>query len=97
MIAAEITQRQIWTVGTTVATMLGISAIVFGTKRAHWAVGLVVLAFPHIIGAPHPEAFGGTVPPELAAEFAARSLAVGSVGWITLGVLAAYFWLKENA
>ena len=96
MIAAEITQRQIWLVGTIIATMVGIAAVVFGKNWTHWGVGLVILAIPHIIGAPHPEVFGGTVPPELAAEFAGRSLAVGAVGWIALGVLSAYFWLQES-
>ena len=97
MIAAEITQRQIWLIGTIVATITGIAAVVFGKNWTHWGVGLVILAIPHIIGAPHPEAFGGTVPPELAAEFAGRSLAVGAVGWIALGVLSAHFWLQEDA
>jgi len=96
MIAAEITQRQIWLIGTIIATMAGITTVVFGKNWTHWGVGLVILAIPHIIGAPHPEAFGGTVPPELAAAFAGRSLAVGAVGWIALGVLSAYFWLQEN-
>lgn len=97
MIAAEITQRQIWLIGTIVATMAGIAAVVFGKNWTHWGIGLVILAIPHIIGAPHPEVFGGIVPPELAAEFVGRSLAVGAVGWIALGVLSAHFWLQENA
>lgn len=96
MIAAEITARQIWLVGTIAATATGVAAVVFGKNWLHWGLGLAVLAIPHIIGAPHPEVFGGTVPPELAAEFAGRSLAVGAVGWIVLGVLSAYFWLQEN-
>lgn len=96
MIAAEITQRQIWLIGTIIATAAGIAAVVFGKNWIRWAAGLVILAIPHIIGAPHPEAFGGIVPPELAAEFVGRSLAVGAVGWTALGVLSAYFWLQEN-
>lgn len=96
MIAAEITQRQIWLIGTIVATAAGIAAVVFGKNWAYWSVGLIILAIPHTIGAPHPEVFGGTVPPELAAEFVGRSLAVGAVGWIALGVLSAFFWLQEN-
>jgi len=96
MISAEINQRQIWLTGTIVATMVGIAAVVFGKNWSHWGAGLVTLAIPHIIGAPQPEAFGGIVPPELAAEFVGRSLAVGAVGWISLGVLSAYFWMQEN-
>ena len=96
MIAAELVQRQIWQIGTIVATIVGIAAVVFGKNWTHWGIGLVILTIPHIIGAPHPAGLGGTVPPELAAQFAARSLAVGAVGWISLGVMSAYFWRQGN-
>ena len=96
MIAAELAPRQIWWVGTVVATIVGLSAIAFGTSWMYWGVGLVIIAVPHIIGAPHPDVFGGSVPPELAAEFAGRSLGVGVISWAVLGLLSAHFWLQEN-
>ena len=96
MVAAELASRQVWWVGTVVATIAGLSAIAFGKGWIQWGAGLVVIALPHLIGAPHPAAFGGSVPPELAAEFASRSLGVGAIGWIVLGLLSAHFWLKEN-
>jgi cobalt transporter subunit CbtA len=96
MITAELAPRQIWWVGTVVATIAGLSAIAFGTSWIYWGAGLVIIALPHLIGAPHPEVFGGSVPPELAAEFAGRSLGVGAISWAILGVLSAYFWLQEN-
>ena len=66
-------------------TALGLALIVFG--RAAWAVvlGLVVIAAPHLIGAPHGGSGAGSAPPELAAAFAARSLVVSAVFWSVLG------------
>jgi cobalt transporter subunit CbtA len=96
MIAAELAPRQIWWVGTVIATIVGLSAIAFGTNWMVWGPGLVIMVVPHIIGAPHPDVFGGSVPPELAAEFAGRSLGVGAISWAVLGILSAYFWLQEN-
>ncbi len=96
MLAAEVIPRQIWWASTVIATIIGLSAIVFGKNWTHWGIGLVVLAVPHIVGAPHPAIFGGTVPPELAAEFAGLSLGVGAISWACLGLLSAYFWLKQT-
>lgn len=96
MLAAELLPRQIWWVSTVAATIIGLVALVFGKNWTHWGGGLLVLAAPHIIGAPHPAIFGGTVPPELAAEFAGLSLGVGAICWAVLGLLSAYFWQKES-
>ena len=96
MIGAELASRQMWWTGTVVATLIGLAAVTFGRGPVQLAVGVLFLAIPHIIGAPHPEVYGGTIPPELASEFAGRSLAVGAISWAVLGAFAAYFWLQEN-
>jgi cobalt transporter subunit CbtA len=85
-ISAELVSRQVWWVGTMAATALGLGLIIF--SRARWAVpiGVVLLAAPHIIGAPPPPEGSGLVPPELAAEFAARSLGANAVLWALLGL-----------
>ncbi|HUF86006.1 MAG TPA: CbtA family protein, partial [Thermohalobaculum sp.] len=68
--------------------------IVWGGTPARIA-GAVLIAAPHLIGAPHPEAFEGVVPPELSALFAARVLAVGALAWAALGALAGHLWSRE--
>jgi cobalt transporter subunit CbtA len=93
--AAELSQRQIWWLATVAGTAIGIGLIVWGNTAARIA-GAVLIAAPHLVGAPHPHAFEGVVPPELSALFAARVLVVGALGWATLGALAGHFWSRET-
>jgi cobalt transporter subunit CbtA len=92
--AGELVQRQIWWLATVAGTLAGIGLIVWGNTAARIA-GAVLIAAPHLVGAPHPHAFEGVVPPELSALFAARVLVVGALGWATLGALAGHFWSRE--
>ena len=96
MIAAELVPRQIWWTSTILATGAGIGLIAFGKNWAFWGAGIILIALPHIIGAPHPDVFGGTIPPELESEFAGRTLGLGAVFWAILGLTTAYFWRKET-
>lgn len=96
MIAAEIGARQLWWVGTVVATGAGIALIAFGTG---WKVvaGIALVALPHLIGAPHLDTYFGVAPPELSAHFAARSLAVAAASWAALGAAAGWLWHRGAA
>ena len=77
--AAEIGPRQMWWLGTLVASGLGLWIIAFG--RGYIALGgVVLLLIPHIIGAPHLDAFWGVAPPELSAEFVTLSLGAAAAG-----------------
>jgi cobalt transporter subunit CbtA len=92
--AGELSHRQIWWLATVAGTLIGIGLIAWGNTAAKVA-GVVLIAAPHLVGAPHPHAFEGVVPPELSALFAARELAVGALGWAALGALAGHFWSRE--
>lgn len=92
--AGELISRQLWWVATVVATLAGIGLMVWGSTMAKIA-GAVLVAVPHVVGAPHPQAFGGVVPPELSALFTARALAVSALAWAALGALAGHFWSRE--
>jgi len=84
--AADLLARQIWWVGCAVATASGLALLVFGTRSWAAALGVALLAAPHLIGAPYPgEHAVGSAPPELAAEFAASSLVIAAVFWSLLG------------
>jgi cobalt transporter subunit CbtA len=92
--AGELTARQLWWLATVAGTLAGLGLIAWGGKAAKVA-GAALIAAPHLWGAPHPHDFEGVVPPELAALFAARVLAVGALGWAALGALAGHFWSRE--
>lgn len=95
--AADVGARQVWWFATVAATAIAIALIAFGRNWTAWGAATVLLLAPHIVGAPHPESFAGTVPPELAGLFAGRALGVGLAAWVLLGLFAGYFWRGENA
>ncbi len=87
-LAAELVARQGWWLAAVAATALGLGLMVFTRKTVWIVLGVIVLAAPHVIGAPHPEKLGGPVPPELAAHFVAASLVTAAVFWAMLGWLS---------
>lgn len=97
MLAAEAGARQVWWVGTALATATGLGLLAYGRGPLVVALALALLAAPHLIGAPTLEGFAGVAPPELAAIFAARVLGVGLVVWAVLGWTAGALWSKETA
>jgi cobalt transporter subunit CbtA len=91
-IAADLTARQVWWLGTAVSTAVALGLIGYGRGWAAYGLAVVLLALPHLIGAPELEGFSGVAPPEVAAAFAARALGVGLVAWAVLGWLSARLW-----
>jgi len=83
--AVDLGARQLWWGATAVSAVVGLSLIGYGKGLLSRLVGAAVLLIPQVVGAPEVEAFAGQVPPELAAMFAARTLGVGLITWLTLG------------
>jgi cobalt transporter subunit CbtA len=88
--AAELELRQFWWIGTAIATGIGLAAIFFGRTFAWSAAGVMLIALPHVIGAPRPDEMGSLVPAELAAEFVSASLVVQALIWVIPAVIAGY-------
>ncbi len=95
-IAAELSLRQMWWWGTVAATAGALALIAYGKGPIPIVAAIVLLAAPHIIGAPQAEQFWGVAPPELAAAFAASVLGVGGAVWAVLGWLAGWFWARPE-
>lgn len=84
----DLAGRQFWWAATAVATGGGLYALLRMDDRMARLFGLVLLIAPHLF-TPTPATPESTVPAELAARFAAASLAVQAVSWILAGALAA--------
>lgn len=90
MSAAELTARQVWWWSTVALTAVGIALVVFPKNAALKGLGIVLVAAPHIVGAPHPANHDSAVPAALAAQFAAVSLATAALFWIVLGAVTGW-------
>jgi len=90
--AAELTARQGWWLAAAGTAALGLWLMVFGKGRLYIIAGILIMAAPHLIGAPHPQEMGGPVPAELAGQFAAASLVTAAIFWAMLGWLSGTFY-----
>jgi cobalt transporter subunit CbtA len=89
---ADLAARQLWWLAAAAACAGGLALVAFGNV---WlaAAGIVLIALPHVAGAPAPEG-ASTAPADLAARFVAASLATGAVFWAVLGYLAGTLYAR---
>ena len=90
--AAELGARQAWWFFAVAATTIGLGGLLLTQNVALQIGGVVLIALPHIVGAPHPQEYVGTAPAELAGHFAATSLAVTAIFWGVLGYASGAFY-----
>lgn len=94
--AAELSSRQDWWGETALATAVGLGLMVFGKHWAWRVVAVLLIAAPHLYGAPQPAEHHALAPDDLQAQFRVASLLVNSVFWMTLGGLSAW-WFRRQA
>jgi cobalt transporter subunit CbtA len=97
MAGADLAARQTWWWGTAIATAGGIALLVLARNLALKALGAVLIAAPHIVGAPHPDSLDSAVPAALAAQFAANSLAMMALFWVVLGLTLGWAMSRPNS
>ena len=85
--AADLVERQIWWVGTVIASAAGLYLVILRPEIWAKVTGLVLMLVPHVVGAPQPADITTNVPAILAAEFAVATLATGLFFWVVLGLL----------
>lgn len=90
MQAADLASRQIWWVGTILATGLGIYLLATRKEVAAQVVAVLIIATPHLVGAPVPVGHDSPVPAHLAASFAANAIAAGAVMWALIGIFLGF-------
>ncbi len=87
--------RQAWWLFAVIGTGLGLYLLTRVRSRSAVTVGLLAIAAPHLLGAPHAAAPATELPAGLAAQFATRSLAVSFLFWATLAVALAWVWSRQ--
>ncbi|MES2664524.1 MAG: CbtA family protein [Pseudomonadota bacterium] len=97
IVAAAYEARLVWWWGTVLATGTGLALLAFGRGPVRIVAAVVLLAAPHLVGAPQPDAFSGVAPPEVAAGFSARVIGVSLTVWAMLGWLSARLWAGKPA
>jgi len=94
---AGIYERQVWWVGTAIATAVGLWLL--AGKGRTWQVrviGVICLSLPHLIGAP--AAIGrSAVPTQLLRRFAITSLATTGMFWLLLGTIGGFISSRNEA
>lgn len=92
--AAPLLDRQLWWVGTVVATAGGLFAAARLRNVYGYAIAVILIALPHVIGAPQPDVPGGLAPAELEHKFIGVAIASSLVFWLVLGVLTGAFFKR---
>ena len=89
--------RQIWWVLTAAATAAGLGLIAF--RREPWAAGLALLliAMPHLVGAPHLDKLETELPEALAHQFIVGVTLCGLLAWSLLGGLTGFLYRRFAA
>jgi len=95
--AAPLADRQLWWLGTVVATGGGLALIFLSRKAAPVALGVGLIVLPHVIGAPQPAAHGGLAPDSLARDFVVAALVASFLFWLVLGAFAGFFYKRFAA
>lgn len=85
MPAADLVARQLWWIATLLATAVGLALTYRFESWAVRAAAIAVIALPHVLGAPTSPVAAPVIPPDLAALYVARVMAVSFLGWLILG------------
>jgi cobalt transporter subunit CbtA len=92
--AAPLLDRQLWWIGTVIATGGGLFLAARLRNVYGYAIAVVLIAAPHVIGAPQPETPGGLAPEELEHKFILVVIATSLVFWLALGALTGAFFKR---
>ncbi|MEZ5828317.1 MAG: CbtA family protein [Hyphomicrobiales bacterium] len=91
MPAAELGARQLWWLGTVVATATALGLLVYSRSLPAVVAAIVLLVAPHLIGAPQPVSYESPIPEGLHHSFVVAVVMTALVFWVLLGGLAGFF------
>lgn len=87
--AAALLSRQHWWLSTVAATALGLGLLFLQQRRSWQGLGLLLLAIPHLIGAPQIAESISLAPATLQTQFRLLTLVCNALFWALLGLLSA--------
>src|SRR6185369_15670393 len=88
MPTADLIERQLWWLGTVVATAGGLALISFRRTLPFAALGVALIVAPHVIGAPQPVSYETSIPEGLHHQFVVAVTVTNLVFWVVLGAAA---------
>lgn len=91
MPAADLAARQVWWIGTVVATAAGLWLIAFRASLPLALLGVALIVLPHVIGAPQPDSHDSPVPADLHHSFVVAVTVTNLVFWVVLGAAVGFF------
>lgn len=95
MAAADLPGRQEWWLATVLCTAVALWLFLRSDNNWLRLLAVPIVLAPHVWGAPHLAAsHESAVPAELAAQFAATSLAIQATLWILTGFFVGFLWTK---
>lgn len=95
--AADLAARQLWWVATALGTATGLACIFLTRTPGMRVLGLLLIAAPHLVGAPHPPDVHSSIPEDLHRTFSIGSLVVSAVMWLILGAVTAVLAPRDTA
>ena len=87
--SAPLVARQIWWIGTALATGGGLALIAFVPQWLWKIAGLLLIMLPHVIGAPQHAERTALMPKDMTISFIITTLAGNLLFWLALGLLTA--------
>jgi len=91
MPAADLAARQVWWIGTVVATAAGLALVAFGSSLPLAILGVALIVAPHLVGAPQPDSHDSPVPADLHHSFVVAATVTNLIFWVALGGLVGFF------
>ncbi len=88
MPAADLAGRQVWWIGTVLATAAGLALIAFRSSIPLAVLGVALIVVPHIVGAPQPESHVSPIPADLHHQFVVAVTVTNLIFWLVLGGIA---------
>ncbi|HET7882445.1 MAG TPA: CbtA family protein [Acetobacteraceae bacterium] len=97
--AAGLLLRQLWWTATVVATACGLGLIAFRHSAASAVAAILLIAAPHLVGAPRLEHVETNVPEALSRQFTVAVTLTALPCWALLGALTCHFyrWFSRAA